>query len=352
MGIEKTQEEIVLENKPELLNEYKFIYKDTEYDCTEYAKSNKHPGGLNFLNLFIDEKQDLTEYFRTLHSKQALKILKSFPKTGVKQEETESSKRFSILKKKLKHLFEPNWPIEIGLFLTTFTLFVTGCLTQKWYFSIPLLVLMQIISGWIGHSMNHNRNPILRKFALVYAPLCGGFSNKWWGRKHNQHHMFTNNILKDEDIQHDYKLWQFPFLFLKWKLDSILASYYEFEGIFLALHWVLLFNQNFYIVILSELIAGFFSASILVGNHENEMKFERRITLPFFEHQIAASRNYAFHDIFSLLIMGGMQYQTEHHFFPQIPFYRLPKARVIIAEELKKWNLKIHEGPIFEKSHL
>lgn len=32
--------------------------------------------------------------------------------------------------------------------------------------------------------------------------------------------------------------------------------------------------------------------------------------------------------------MGGMQYQSEHHLFPQIPFYNLPKAKAIIAEEL------------------
>jgi len=72
--------EIIMSSTPEVLDEYKF----TEYDCTEYARSKQHPGGLNFLNLFIDEKQDLTEYFRTLHSKKALKILKSLPKTGKK----------------------------------------------------------------------------------------------------------------------------------------------------------------------------------------------------------------------------------------------------------------------------
>jgi len=162
------------------------------------------------LNLFIDEKQDLTEYFRTLHSKTALKILKSFPKTGKKTEETESSKRYSLLKKKLKpvnikyilfywqkyiqfwfiffkiQLFEPNWPIEIGLFLVTFTLFVTGSLTDKWYFSIPILALIQTVSGWIAHSMNHNRNPILKQLSRIYAPLTAGMTNKWWGRKHNQ----------------------------------------------------------------------------------------------------------------------------------------------------------------------
>jgi len=68
----------------------------------------------------------------------------------------------------------------------TFTLFVTGSLTDKWYFAIPLLTLIQAISGWIAHSMNHNRNPILKELSLIYAPLTAGMTIKWWGRKHNQ----------------------------------------------------------------------------------------------------------------------------------------------------------------------
>lgn len=44
--------------------------------------------------------------------------------------------------------------------------------------------------------------------------------------------------------------------------------------------------------------------------------------------------------------MGGMQFQTEHHLFPQIPFYNLPKAMPIIKEELGKINRSIVYGPV------
>lgn len=44
--------------------------------------------------------------------------------------------------------------------------------------------------------------------------------------------------------------------------------------------------------------------------------------------------------------MGGMQFQTEHHLFPQIPFYNLPKAVPIIKEELAKINRSIVYGPV------
>jgi fatty acid desaturase len=49
---------------------------------------------------------------------------------------------------------------------------------------------------------------------------------------------------------------------------------------------------------------------------------------------------------FWLIIMGGMQFQTEHHLFPQIPFYRLPDSVPIITEELAKLNKKLIYGPV------
>jgi len=44
------------------------------------------------------------------------------------------------------------------------------------------------------------------------------------------------------------------------------------------------------------------------------------------------------------MFFGGMQFQTEHHFFPQIPHYRLPEASKIINEVLKKHGYKIIYG--------
>jgi len=64
------------------------------------------------------------------------------------------------------------------------------------------------------------------------------------------------------------------------------------------------------------------------------------------EHQLVASRNYYWTDFFSMIYMGGMQYQSEHHLFPQIPFYYLPTASKIINQELKKINLAVQYGDI------
>jgi fatty acid desaturase len=75
-------------------------------------------------------------------------------------------------------------------------------------------------------------------------------------------------------------------------------------------------HQSLTVIIIANLISGFFTAVVLVGNHEKEKIFTDRIGMPFLEHQIIASRNYDYNGLFWLMMMGGMQYQTEHHFFP------------------------------------
>ena len=96
------------------------------------------------------------------------------------------------------------------------------------------------------------------------------------------------------------------------------------------------------------MISGFIIAFILVGNHENEVTYKENPQMSFMDHQIKTSRDYEYENLFWLLIMGGMQYQAEHHMFPQIPFYRLPTVKNTIANELKRLNKSIIYGPVID----
>jgi fatty acid desaturase len=115
-------------------------------------------------------------------------------------------------------------------------------------------------------------------------------------------------------------MYLYPFLYLKWKVDSIMAELGRKEIILLTIHWLLMFNANILVMITAQLVSGFIIAIVLTGNHEREYRFKEKIDRPFIEHQIVATRNYDYHGYFWLMMLGGMQYQTEHHFFPQIPF--------------------------------
>jgi len=66
----------------------------------------------------------------------------------------------------------------------------------------------------------------------------------------------------------------------------------------------------------------------------------------FIDHQIITCRNYKEENLFWLLLMGGMQFQTEHHLFPQVPFYRIPSVKATIKEELAKLGKTLIYGPV------
>jgi fatty acid desaturase len=72
--------------------------------------------------------------------------------------------------------------------------------------------------------MHHSRHPTVRSIGLIISPLVAGLSDSWWSPKHNAHHMFTNSLLYDDDIKHEYKVYLYPFLYLKWRFDSFVSS--------------------------------------------------------------------------------------------------------------------------------
>lgn len=103
-------------------------------------------------------------------------------------------------------------------------MWVIGCVTETSVLSIVCFALAQILIGWMGHSAAHNRNKDLNLFGRIESSLLGGFSLEWWSPKHNMHHMFTNITKYDEDIQHEYKVYLYQFLYIKWRFDSFVSA--------------------------------------------------------------------------------------------------------------------------------
>ena len=89
--------------------------------------------------------------------------------------------------------------------------------------------LSQIFGAWTAHSVLHSRDKTMRKVSKFTVPLLTGMSACWWNNKHGRHHMFTNSTRLDEDIDHTYSISMYPFLFLKWRKDSLLYSLGKFK---------------------------------------------------------------------------------------------------------------------------
>jgi fatty acid desaturase len=172
------------------------------------------------------------------------------------------------------------------------------------------------------------------------------------------HHVFTNSKLYDDDIKHDYKIYLYEFLYLKWRFDSLVSAitklnyvkiyFIQMEIAGIAINYMIIFYnyENLVYFLVGNLLGGLYSAFVLVGNHEREVRYDEKIKHSFVDHQIVTCRNYEHTNFFWLILMGGMQFQAEHHLFPQIPFYRLPDAVPIIKEELAKIGKTIAYGPV------
>lgn len=126
--------------------------------------------------------------------------------------------------KKMEPFTQPLWTIEVLLFLLVTSLWFIGCTAEYSALSIACFALAQVLIGWVGHSGAHNRNENLNVVSRMESSLLGGLSIAWWNPKHNMHHMFTNITAYDEDIQHQYKVYLYPFLYLKWRFDSIVSA--------------------------------------------------------------------------------------------------------------------------------
>ena len=168
--------------------------------------------------------------------------------------------------------------MEVFLITIVTLSFVIACFTSLWYVSILCFAFSQLVAGWMGHSMSHSRDKTLQFVGRIFASLVGGFCLDWWAPKHNMHHIFTNSELYDDDIKHDYKVYLYPFLYLKWRYDSFTTAiqtknYLDILNIMLNYSLIFYCHQNIIYFVLGELLAGFFSANVLIGNHEREKRY-------------------------------------------------------------------------------
>ena len=364
-----------------------FVIENRLYDVTKFGKI--HPGGDLILENFND--CDVTDYFYALHSEKARKMLKNMPSTEVPDKDKLPESWYLKLMYQLEkgHLFKANYFIEalqiahtIGfLFLATW-----------WGNTYPLLAAVclgfgTLLGGWIGHQSDHQRNNIMRAVNLVYVPICDGLSPAWWSDKHNRHHLSTNEVDYDGDIQlfpfiylwtpkkeqdrwnrglqHIYFSALYSILQIKWQFDSLMYAinhriYKELIG--LVIHWIwYLCFLPWKVWVLGVLIAGTISAWVVTASHQAEVKLDgKRDFAPgevvkskyqihdYFAHQIVTTRNIFINSWFINYISGGMQYQIEHHIFPRIPLYKLPEVKPLIEKICAERGLEYMEESFWE----
>ena len=237
--------------------------------------------------------------------------------------------------------------------------------------------------AFVGHDCGHNA--IMRKLVpeKILGLLCGGaltgISSGWWKSNHNTHHIATNMVSHDPDIQH------LPLFAVTTSLLGATSSYYnkvmtfdwisnffvrnqhfwfipvmaiarinlyvqslvhilvnmrgvwrvlEFSAMMVYFSWLTCliaalptYQERVVFFLLSHGITGLLHLQICVSHFSMET-----IDLPFssagenwVEHQSRTTLDIA-HNQYTKWIHGGLDMQLEHHLFPRMARHSLYKA--------------------------
>jgi fatty acid desaturase len=253
---------------------------------------------------------------------------------------------------------------------------------------VALLGVMSAQYGFIAHEAAHRqifRNNKLNDWTgLILANLFAGLSYGFWLKKHNKHHQRPNQIGEDPDIAirvlsftteskmskkgierwfSDRQGYLFPLLLLFTGFDLLLDSVAGMGrkdrsiGIRVLEFSLMLIRQFAPYVVLAIMFGpfwamamwfvmmmsfGFFMGAAFAPNHKGMPLVEKDSSLDFFSRQVLTSRNIKGSWLKDNL-MGGLNYQVEHHLFPSMARPYLRKAHEIVSEYCRQNDVTMVE---------
>ncbi len=299
----------------------------------------------------------------------------------------------------------------ISLYVGSFVLILTGLLNA--WAMLGLAFCMGLSMAGIGlntmHGANHNafsQNTFLNKLAASTLCLFGG-NPFFWKLQHNVlHHTYTNVHSKDEDIDagkllrfsteddlrwfHRYQHYYFPLLYslmtLVWAFHKDydqLARYHKMGLIkqhrssFKAqLTKTTLIKLGYigYIAVLPLLIGDFswwqwgigfltmhFTAGLILAlifqsaHVVSETNFpvpdnDGKLNDEWMMHQLRTTSNFATKNRWFSWLIGGLNFQVEHHLFPNIGHVHLRQISKIVKKCAGEFGLPYNESPTFGKA--
>ncbi|MDF1479910.1 acyl-CoA desaturase [Leifsonia sp. H3M29-4] len=266
-------------------------------------------------------------------------------------------------------------------------------LQDTWYVLIIAAVMGALFTqyAFITHELAHRQvftsgktNDFAGRFM---ADLVVGISYSWWMSKHTRHHANPNTVDKDPDIETDFIIFQkekavglrpfagflakrqgylfFPALLL----EGLNLHMHAFKTVFSpgkvdkrALEIVLLLVRNVGLVAIVFAIlplgAGFAFLGVMLAvfgvymgasfapNHKGMPILPKGSKVDFLRRQVLTSRNIT-SGVFMNHVMGGLNYQVEHHLFPSMPRPHLKRAGEIVREYCESRGIPYTEVGLF-----
>lgn len=255
----------------------------------------------------------------------------------------------------------------------------------------PVLGILTAQYGFLAHEASHqqvfNSNKLNKYAGVLLADGFAGLAYGWWMVKHSKHHANPNVAKKDPDVgirvlsfspqslkdKRGVEGWLakrqgwlfFPLLTLTafdLLLDSSKALFskstkVEFRKteIFLLVGRQLLFPTILLVFLPLPLALGFYLINMMTfgvflggafaPNHKGMPMLPNNIQIDFLRKQVLTSRNIVGRGRGVILdnLMGGLNYQVEHHLFPSMPRPHLKKASEITKQYCKERNIPYYQ---------
>jgi fatty acid desaturase len=212
--------------------------------------------------------------------------------------------------------------------------------------------------------------------------LVLGIGFWYWNDRHNRHHAETNDLDADPDLQwaglvrytesaardrpprlrwlarHQAVLgpiltlalpfafrvegWQFalktmrgPRQYLEIGLLALSILGWTLPALLLGWGWLGTF-------VLAQALAGLYLALAIAPNHKGMPIWPAGTELSFLERQVLSSRNITPGPVADF-VLGGLNYQIEHHLFPTMPRVHFGRARAIVKPFCQAYGLAYDE---------
>jgi fatty acid desaturase len=250
-------------------------------------------------------------------------------------------------------------------------------LGSSWWQLLTAVFLGVIFTqlGFLGHDSGHKQVFRTRRATYAFGLLAGnlgiGLSYGWWMDKHNRHHAHPNDLERDPDVGAGALVFDsrqaidrdgfarfltskqaylfFPMLLLeglhlhlasaralrsgvvraRWTEGSLLLAHVVgFVGVVAV---VLPLWQALAFVAVQQAVFGLYMGVSFAPNHKG-MPMERpEDNWDYLRRQVITSRNIKGSPVVDFLL-GGLNYQIEHHLFPSLPRPSLKRVQPLVRE--------------------
>jgi fatty acid desaturase len=240
--------------------------------------------------------------------------------------------------------------------------------------------------GFLGHDAGHRQIAGSRRVSYILGVLLGnlgiGLSYGWWVDKHNRHHAHPNTEDADPDIMMSvlaftatqasaarsiarlmfrYQAYLFFPLLLGEAASIHVASiraltqrsprYRLAETALLTVHLVGYLTVVLLVlspvravvfILVQQGLFGLYLGCSFAPNHKGMLSLTEDEELDFLRRQVLTSRNVR-GGWFIDLLLGGLNYQVEHHLFPSMPRPSLRKAQQLVRDHCRDLHIPYAE---------